>query len=376
MIAFDSTSYWEKETYLKDINYLVLGSGIVGLSTAIHLKKERPNSKVVIIERGYIPTGASTKNAGFACIGSASELLDDLQHSSEEEVFITVQKRWEGLQYLKELIGSNNLEYQENGSFELFHSFEKGGYLECLDKLEWLNKHLQGIIGIEKVFRDDNEIIHRSGFNSFQYAISNAAEGQLNTAKMMQALIQKARELGVQLLNGIEVKNILPNYVETNYGSLAFEKLAICTNGLASQFLPNEDVNPARAQVIVTSPIDSLLFKGIYHFDKGYYYFRNIENRVLLGGGRNLDFKAEETDELNTSDYIINHLSELLESQILPNQSFTIDYQWAGTMGVGQTKAPIIKKINENHYCGVRLGGMGVAIGSLVGRELSAIILD
>ena len=85
---------------------------------------------------------------------------------------------------------------------------------------------------------------------------------------------------------------------------------------------------------------------------------------------------TEETDELNTSDYILNHLSELLESQILPNKSFTIDFQWAGTMGVGKAKAPIIKKLNKNHFCGVRLGGMGVAIGSIVGKELSNLMLE
>ena len=147
-------------------------------------------------------------------------------------------------------------------------------------------------------------------------------------------------------------------------------------NGLAKQFLPRLNVSPARAQVIVTSPIANLKVKGIYHFDKGYYYFRNIGDRVLLGGGRNLDFKAEKTDELNTSDQIINHLSSLLETNILPHSAFTIDHQWAGTMGVGKGKSPIVKHIKNNTYCGVRLGGMGVAIGTIVGKDLSEIMLE
>ena len=35
--------------------------------------------------------------------------------------------------------------------------------------------------------------------------------------------------------------------------------------------------------------------------------------------------------------------------------------RWAGIMGVGKTKKPIVKKLSENVSCGVRMGGMGVA---------------
>jgi glycine/D-amino acid oxidase-like deaminating enzyme len=147
----------------------------------------------------------------------------------------------------------------------------------------------------------------------------------------------------------------------------------ICTNGFAQQFLPNRDINPARAQVLVTTPIENLKVKGTFHYQQGYYYFRNVEDRILLGGGRNLDFKGETTTELDTTSQITNALTDLLKNVILPNQQFSIEYNWSGIMGVGQTKAPIIEKIDERIAVGVRLGGMGVAIGSLVGKELSEL---
>ena len=43
-------------------------------------------------------------------------------------------------------------------------------------------------------------------------------------------------------------------------------------------------------------------------------------------------------------------------------------------MGMGSSKNPIVEKLSENVYCGVRLGGMGVAIGSLIGQELADLI--
>ena len=40
-------------------------------------------------------------------------------------------------------------------------------------------------------------------------------------------------------------------------------------------------------------------------------------------------------------------------------------------MGIGSTKQPIVKKISPNVSIGLRMGGMGVALGSLIGKELS-----
>jgi glycine/D-amino acid oxidase-like deaminating enzyme len=71
-------SYWEQNAWFDEIDVLIIGSGIVGLNAALHLKTKSPRLKVLILERGMLPSGASTKNAGFACFGSPSELLDDL----------------------------------------------------------------------------------------------------------------------------------------------------------------------------------------------------------------------------------------------------------------------------------------------------------
>ena len=62
-------SFWERESFYNDIDYAIIGSGIVGLSAAIELKEKYPKAKVVVLEKGFLPSGASTKNAGFACFG-------------------------------------------------------------------------------------------------------------------------------------------------------------------------------------------------------------------------------------------------------------------------------------------------------------------
>jgi gamma-glutamylputrescine oxidase len=132
--------------------------------------------------------------------------------------------------------------------------------------------------------------------------------------------------------------------------------------------LPKIDVVPVRGQVLVTSPIKKLRFKGVFHFDEGFYYFRNLaNNRILLGGARNKALEAENSGELITTDLIQAELERFLKEVILPKQKYTIEHRWSGIMGMGSDKFPIIKRIEKNVYCAVRMSGMGVALSPVVG---------
>lgn len=371
MLNVDKLSYWEKKSFTKDVDFIIIGAGIVGYSTAIHLREKHPQSKILILERGYLPTGASSKNAGFACFGSATELYDDIQNYGEETVWETVKLRWEGLKALRQLISDEQLKFEENGSWDLITENELDLFSKIKPLLPYYNEQLEKITGEKDVYSIDDQLDTQFGFQQIVTSIKNKKEGQIDTASMNKAFYKKVVQLDIDVLFGIDVQEISQHVVHTNHGDIQSKGIFICTNAFAHRFLPNDDINPARAQVVITKPINFLNLKGTFHFDKGYFYFRNIDNRILLGGGRNIDFKGETTEDLVTTDQIINRLKELLSTVILPNTPFEIESQWAGIMGVGNTKKPIIKKIEDGIYCGVRLGGMGVAVGTLVGKQLA-----
>ena len=377
LLNIEQLSYWERKTYFEEVDFLIIGAGIVGFSTAIELKNKYPDAKILILERGYLPSGASSKNAGFACFGSVTELLDDLTKMDESKVWETVANRWNGLQNLKQLIGEKNLELESNGSWDLIMPDEINSISEINSKLPYLNAKIEEITGEKNVYQEDKNCASTFEFNGLQTSYFNRLEGQINTGKMITRFHQLAIEKGILCLFGISVEALQSNLynigLQTSVGYMKARNVLICTNGFAQQFLPNRDINPARAQVLVTTPIENLKVKGTFHYQQGYYYFRNVEDRILLGGGRNLDFLGETTTKLETTSQITDVLTDLLKNVILPNQQFSIEYNWSGIMGVGQTKAPIIEKIDERIAVGVRLGGMGVAIGSLVGKELSEL---
>ncbi len=373
-------SFWEKQSYFAGIDVLVVGGGIVGLNAAISLKQKSPRLNVLVIDRGFLPYGASTRNAGFACFGSLTELLDDLAHSTEHEVFDLLLRRWNGLNRLRSLLKDANIGYEGLGGYEVFTSADKSNFEQCVERIPFFNSKLQELTGNRDVYKMADEKIPDFGFKGVQHLICNRYEGQIDTGKMLKALVSKAREVGVEIVNGIEIEKFNEEEnavtIHTKQGfDFKVKQVLITTNGFAQQLLPNIEVHPARAQVLITEPIENLKIRGTFHYDKGYYYFRNVGDRLLFGGGRNLDFEKEKTFEFGLTEEVQNKLDMLLREMILPNINYKVEQRWSGIMGLGSSKTTIIKPVTKKVFCAVRMGGMGIAIGSLVGEEAAEMVL-
>lgn len=367
-------SFWELETYFRNVDFTIIGSGIVGLSTAYHLRKKYPESKIIIIEKGMLPEGASTKNAGFACFGTLSEVLWYLESNSEEEIYKLVERRFKGLQKLRSLIDDKKMDYNQLGGYEIFREKDKELMEVSLSNLDKINFWLKPIFN-ENVYRKSEKDF---GFQNTIGMIETDFEGHIHTGKMMNSFVELVISNQISILNNLEVTAINDlnsgAEVELNHNfTIKTGKVFLCINAFAKK-LVDLDVVPARAQILVTKPIQNLPFKGCFHMDEGFYYFRNIGNRVLFGGGRNLDLEGETTTEFGTTELIQNQLEIYLKEVILPNHPFEIDHRWSGIMGMGTQRNPIVKQLSDNIFCGVRLTGTGIAIGSLVGEELADLL--
>ncbi|AYL98355.1 NAD(P)/FAD-dependent oxidoreductase [Mucilaginibacter celer] len=374
-----SFSYWERTSFIDNADVIIIGSGLVGLSAALHLKKQQPSLKVLVLERGFLPSGASTKNAGFACFGTVSEQIENIKRSSEDEAMRLVAYRWQGLQRLRKNLGDANIGYHQYGGHELFMDHESEHAKACIDQIDHLNKLLHQAIGKPDIYSVADEKIAEFGFSKVKHIMYNPFEGQIDTGKMMRALLYKAYELGVLVLNNCSISAIeqKDNYIllSTSQGNFKSSKVILATNAFAGQLYPELDVVPGRGQVLVTKPIFGLKLQGTYHFNQGYYYFRNIDGRVLFGGGRNIDYKAEESYDFGHTEAVKNQLITYLNKVILPGQNAEIDYWWSGIMGFGQDISPIVKQVQPGIFCAVRCNGMGVAMGSLVGEEVAELLL-
>jgi glycine/D-amino acid oxidase-like deaminating enzyme len=366
-------SYWERSSFIHH-DLIIVGSGLVGLSTALHYQLAHPKKKVAVIERGLFPSGASTKNAGFVCFGSISELAENARTDSQDELLSLVEKRYKGGLELRQLLGDSNIDYRPVGGYELDFNGELDERINTFnDWLKPLFKH--------PVFSDARDKIPAFGFDQTKVKglVKNQFEGSIDTGKMMDAFARKAREAGVQfytqteVLHYVEQTNGVEVAVSTAEGSLQLftGQLALCTNAFTKALLPEADLEPGRGMVLVTKPMAWTPPQGTFHYNSGYNYFRNAGNRILLGGARHLDLKGEATTKEGINSRLESQLKEDLKSFIAPERPLEIDYAWSGIMAFGEGKAPLLLNPSSRVHAAVRLGGMGVALGTGLGKELA-----
>ncbi len=373
-------SYWEQQSFLH-YNHIVAGAGITGLSAAIEIKTKQPQARVLVLERGLLPTGASSRNAGFACMGSVTELLDDLKTNQENEVVALFAARKTGLGKLRARLGDERIGYQEDGSFELIAPEDEN----ALEQIDYLNQLIHPVAG-KNAFSIRSEKIAGFGFNAHavKHLVENNCEGSIHTGKMLRALTDYAIAQGIEIKTGAEVVRfeeenksvtvIVNDPFRKQDLRLQSQTFCICTNAFAKQLLPDENLVPGRGQVLVTTPISNLPFRGIFHMERGYFYFREIDGRVMIGGGRNLFFQEEGTETFALTDGIQNALEEKLRRVILPETAFEIEQRWSGIMAFGENKHPVVRQFSPRVFGAFRMGGMGVALGSEVAVRVAEMM--
>ncbi|MCY7421533.1 MAG: FAD-binding oxidoreductase [Chitinophagaceae bacterium] len=370
-----TNSIWEDESIFCKNDFLIIGGGLAGLWCAFELQLKFKNARILILERGIFPTGASTRNAGFACFGSPTEMMYNADVMGEDKMWATVEMRYKGILKIRKIFGDAVIDYDHCGGYECLQHAQA---LQVDEKLPWLNKRMKAITGNENSFSWSNEKLDQFGLKGFDNLIENSWEGGLHSGKLVLALQKHLQSNGVLILMGMEVSSI--QKYESGYEVLTqvnqtftTTNLIYCTNAFTQNLLPALAVTPARGQVVVTSPIDGLQLKGTFHYDEGYYYFRNVGNRVLLGGARNKSFDNENTTELTTTPSIQDELFRFLTMHILPGKQFTLTNQWSGIMGFTANKEPVVEKVDENAYAVISCNGMGVALSPVIAEKVAAM---
>ena len=372
-------SFWEKN-WLTGYDFVVIGAGIVGCFTALRIASENKNAKVALIERGILPLGASTKNAGFACFGSISEIEKNRKEMSDDDLLSLLELRIKGLEKLRNNLGDKNISYSNCKGYELFFGID--GLEQRIYKI---NELLNPIMG-KDCFSICNNDIKRFGFAKEIVVglTENKHEGSINPGKMIFCLKKKLGSLGVDCYFSTEVesfeetsKKIFLKLKSSNQSiDIKTNKLAICTNAFAKRWFETEDISPGRGIILLTNEIPNLKIDGCFHYKQGYYYFRNVKKRLLIGGGREKDLNNESTLTFGTNKIIRQKLIEHIKNFILPDINFKIESEWSGIMGFGKNKLPLIKRMSKNIVLGVRLGGMGISIGSIVGEKTAELIIN
>lgn len=367
-------SIWEQEIRYKSTDITIIGAGFSGLWTAFFLNKSRPGFSIQVLDKEPTPKGASTRNAGFACFGSPSELLMNFDELGEQKTLHWALERWRGVQLIKKHFG-NQINYQNCGGYELFDSEKL--YEKCGDILPTLNAFFADYTKNKGTYCFSEKSVKNFNFHGFKQAILNTEEGSLNSGKLLSVLTDHLLKNGVQVIRGVKYEDHseLNSEVEirTSIGEIKTKHLCFATNAFSPKLFK---IKPGRGQILLTKPIEDLPFNGTFHLDKGYTYFRSVGDRVLIGGGRNLAMDEESTHQYAVTETIQGYLETLLRERILPNQKFEVENRWAGIMGFTETHEPTCEVQSPQVSVIAGMNGMGVALAPRLGEVLAGKICN
>lgn len=421
-------SYWEIDALRGPWDFAIVGAGVTGLHAGIELKRMQPGLKVLILENRNLGAVASTRNAGFLCLGSPSEIQADLTKLGETALIEVLSAKWAGIQRTLRMLGGKAIGLRHGQGYELMardHSqFSRAiPHLDSvLSDLPLFNQLLEQASANPLPFsskRRSKGYSHHKPLPAPYYGnwkplgqissessspwgpdaaglIPIAWEGQVHPFVLRESLIRYARNLGIRIQEGLQVLpagarrlSIAPasNYrierfsLSTNLLDIRSNCIIYASNALTNRLLPDlsPEIIPQRGQMWVSSPLnpaDRLRLRGNYHADRGYLYYRTHAGRLLLGGGRNQDLASEQTDEWSENKLISDYLKAYsVEVLGLPGD-MTWEMRWSGTMGFTQTGIPQCRQWSDGEWLVAGMNGMGMALGPEMGRRVAHMALE
>ncbi len=375
-------SYWEKSLMPSECDVCIVGGGFTGAWTAHYLSQMAPGLKIVILENQIASRGASTRNAGFLCYGSPSEVLEDMENMGTAKTRELILMRYSGLQQIKNTIPASAAQISWDGGCEIFTQDNPTLYERVMEQLEGINRLIESTTGQSPYTPLPNDQLPGGGKNGSK-GIAIQGEGQIQPAKLLAYINNLNDSRGVSLCEGTAVNSIQNedehSVINTNRSlRIRSKKVLIATNGFFNRLYPgSNEVVPARNTVLLLKTPENFTLKGNYHAERGYIYFRSVDGMLLIGGGRHWLAEEEKGDEMRVNEELKSRLTQWAKENLFSRDTQLEEVMsWSGIIGTGSEKYPLLEWKDKNVLAAVRLSGMGVALSPVIARKAAVMLLQ
>lgn len=385
-----SVSYWQdlnpKEKVKADI--AIIGAGIAGVSTAYWLRREDPNLKIALIDRQFLASGASGRNAGFITCGSVEHFNRMVGTWGEEKALEIWQYGEKNLELLKqEILTEKNREkigFEQKGSFSLASS---EGELKELSLTASMMKER----GVQVEYLEEKAVGNRLGVSGFIGGIKYIDDASVHPALLVQEILNAAQGSHLQCFFEREIYSIQESadHVLLKGRSLevSAEAVILATNAYSYQLNSffADKISPTRGQILATAPVKKVLEGPCYaHFVLD--YFRQLPSgEIIIGGFRQLQKDTEVGVSDETTSVIQEALEEFIQTHLPFAKGVPITHRWSGIMGFSRDGQPLIGQLPTSprvyYLGGFTAHGMGLGfhagknvVDLLMGREIPAFL--
>lgn len=316
---------------------VVVGGGYAGLWTAIKLKTEHPERRIVLLEAVEVGWAASGRNGGF-CEASITHGEPNAEARWPNETGILRRLGYENLDAIEKFIADNKLDAE----------FERNGALSVANapyQVDWLGESPDPLVKTLNA-EETRKRINSPTFLGGEY--SPRENASIHPAKLAAELARHATEIGVEIferspVTKLEGDKFGPIRLVTDAGTVSAERAALCTNVFPS-LLKRYRLHtvPVYDYVLMTEPLTDEQLKsigwegreGLADMANQFHYSRlTADNRILWGGYDAVYFtggkiKAEYEDRMESHRRLASHFFTTFPQ--LEGLKFT--HRWAGVI--------------------------------------------
>jgi glycine/D-amino acid oxidase-like deaminating enzyme len=361
------------EPFRESCDVAVVGGGLTGLSTALHLA--RKGLAVSIFESDAAGSGASSRNAGMTLAGLKLSPHDLIGCYGTARAIRLYRASLAAIEFTEKLIHQEGIECE----------FLRCGALWAA----WTRHHRQGFDVAQelllKTFSHKTHTVDREdmpgelGSPYYCGGLVDPLSAGVNPAKLTRGLLKSALAAGVHVFEHTPVTAITGRsghcQLKTSRGMVRAEKAVAATNGYTPTFFKSlrRRVIPIGSYVIVTEPLPpdvakQLIPQGRMVFDTKHLldYFRMVGGNRLLFGGR---VSFGRMDDRTAAEKLQQEMHRVFP-QLKP---FRIEYYWSGNVCFTFDQMPHLGQDNGIYYA---LGycGHGVAMSIYSGYTLAEMI--
>jgi gamma-glutamylputrescine oxidase len=351
----------------------VVGGGIAGTSTALHLAER--GFDVILVEAQQIGWGASGRSGAQVLPGVAAS-QDKLEKLIGME---DAHKVWdistEGVRLVRELIERHRIDGQFVAGHMLTavkprHDIELRGYVEELQQR-------YGYDGVRYMPRDEVRSVVAS--ERYLGALYDGNAGHIHPLNYTLGLAAAAERAGVRIFEGtraLDFAGRAPIRVRLPAGEVRCRQLVLCGNvylgptapqlqsrimAVGTCIVATEPLGAERAQTLITN--NAAVADMNWVLD---YFRRSADDRLLFGG--RVSYAGFDPDRIAaaTRDRMILVFPQLKDVKV--------EFAWGGHVDITRNRAPDFGRLNPDVYYLQGFSGHGIALTGMAGKLVSEAI--
>ncbi|HEY1898668.1 MAG TPA: FAD-binding oxidoreductase [Steroidobacteraceae bacterium] len=358
----------------QDCDVCVVGGGIAGTATALHLAER--GFDVILLEARQIGWGASGRSGAQVLPGVAAsqDQLEQLIGAPD------ARKVWdicvEGMRLVQELIERYGIDAQYVAG-HMLTAIKPAQDMQLRAYIAQL-QHRYGYEGVRYMPQEEVRSILAS--TRYRGALYDSNAGHLHPLNYTLGLAAAAERAGVRIFEGtraVDFNGRSPVRVRTaGGGKVCCRQLVLCGNvylgptapalqsrimAVGTCIVATESLGATRAQQLITN--NAAVADMNWVLD---YFRRTADHRLLFGGG--VSYAGFDPDRIAART---RHRMTLVFPQL---QDVKVEFAWGGYVDLTRNRTPDFGRLNPDVYYLQGFSGHGIALAGMAGKLVSEAI--